>query len=80
MRKAGIALIIVGATLSVPIPFAIGLLRHNRLENLPNPTPEDVSAGVRSSFLVAVAGFVLIGLGVLLTILSNKTPPGPRGS
>jgi len=77
VRKAGIVLLVIGPILTVPVPFVMTLLRHRHLERLPHPTPEDLSAGVMSSFIVATAGVVLSWVGLLLVLLSANRAAKP---
>ncbi len=72
MRTTGIALLVAGVLMILPLPAILILLHFRHIESLPAPTPEDLSAGVASTKAVALGGFLLLVAGLALVLKSPK--------
>jgi len=70
-KRLGILLTIVGAILACAVPFALVVLRQNALDELSNPTPEELRP-IHSPLIAAVVGMVIAGVGVGLIYRATR--------
>jgi len=70
-KRLGIILTVVGAILACAVPFVLVVLRHNELEELSNPTPEELKA-TPWPLISATLGMVVSGAGMWLIFQSTK--------
>lgn len=70
-RRLGIILAVVGALLAGPLPFAIVVMRHEHLETLTDPTPEELRASPLP-ILSAVIGIVVCAAGAWMIFRSSR--------
>jgi hypothetical protein len=70
-KRLGIILTVVGAILACAVPFALVVLRHQQLEELSNPTPEELKS-THWPMISAFAGMVVSAVGVWFIFQANK--------
>jgi len=70
-RRLGIILVVVGGLLACFVPFILVVARHQQLEEISNPTPEELGS-IHTPLIAAVAGLLMAAAGAWLLFKSSR--------